>query len=104
MYESMKRRRSPPLILVVDDDSGTRLLASASLGKAGFTTVEAADGDYGIQPVGGFRPDLTPLDVMIPRLDGFSALPDVPHASRRGPDPHPDDNRPRGRGLHSPGL
>ncbi|HJX16099.1 MAG TPA: EAL domain-containing protein [Candidatus Deferrimicrobiaceae bacterium] len=73
MYESMKRRGSSPLILVVDDDSGTRLLASASLGKAGFATVEAADGDDGIAAFGRFRPDLILLDVMMPRMDGFSA-------------------------------
>jgi diguanylate cyclase (GGDEF)-like protein len=63
----------PPLILVVDDDSGTRLLASASLGKAGFATVEAADGDDGIAAFERFRPDLILLDVMMPRMDGFSA-------------------------------
>src|SRR3989337_297696 len=73
MYESMKRRGSSPLILVVDDDSGTRLLASASLGNAGFPTVEPADGDDGIAAFERFRPDLILLDVMMPRMDGFSA-------------------------------
>jgi len=75
MDGSMKRHGSPspPLILVVDDDSGTRLLASASLGKAGFATVEAADGDDGIAAFERFRPDLILLDVMMPRMDGFSA-------------------------------
>ena len=73
MGESMKRHGSSPLILVVDDDSGTRLLASASLGKAGFATVEAADGDDGIAAFERFRPDLILLDVMMPRMDGFSA-------------------------------
>jgi diguanylate cyclase (GGDEF)-like protein/PAS domain S-box-containing protein len=75
MDVSMKRHGSPspPLILVVDDDSGTRLLASASLGKAGFATVEAADGDDGIAAFERFRPDLILLDVMMPRMDGFSA-------------------------------
>ncbi|HJX14746.1 MAG TPA: EAL domain-containing protein [Candidatus Deferrimicrobiaceae bacterium] len=75
MDESLKRNgtRSPPLILVVDDDSGTRLLASTSLGKAGFATVEAADGVDGIAAFERFRPDLILLDVMMPRMDGFSA-------------------------------
>jgi diguanylate cyclase (GGDEF)-like protein/PAS domain S-box-containing protein len=73
MDESMRGHRDSPLILVVDDDSGTRLLASAALGKAGFPTVEAADGDDGIAAFERFRPDLILLDVMMPRMDGFAA-------------------------------
>ncbi|MDH3382844.1 MAG: response regulator, partial [Deltaproteobacteria bacterium] len=73
MDESLRGDRNSPLILVVDDDSGTRMLASASLGKTGFTTVEAADGDDGIDAFERFRPDLILLDVMMPRMDGFAA-------------------------------
>ncbi|TFH33011.1 MAG: response regulator, partial [Deltaproteobacteria bacterium] len=36
---------SSPLVLVVDDDPASRLLAAASLKKAGYATVEAADGN-----------------------------------------------------------
>jgi diguanylate cyclase (GGDEF)-like protein len=82
MEESMRRHRDSPLILVVDDDSGTRLLASASLGKAGFATVEAADGDDGIAAVERFRPDLILLDVVMPRMDGFTACTEI----RKRPD------------------
>jgi len=73
MDESLRGHRDSPLILVVDDDSGTRMLASASLGKTGFATVEAADGDDGIDAFERFRPDLILLDVMMPRMDGFAA-------------------------------
>ena len=73
MDESMRGNRDSPLILVVDDDSGTRLLASASLEKSGFVTVEAADGNDGIAAFERFRPDLILLDVMMPRMDGFAA-------------------------------
>ena len=72
MDGSMRGHRDSPLILVVDDDSGTRLLASASLEKSGFVTVEAADGDDGIAAFERFRPDLILLDVMMPRMDGFA--------------------------------
>src|SRR4030067_358862 len=67
MGEAMKRHGPSPLILVVDDDSGTRLLASASLGKAGFATVEAADGDAGLAAFGRFRPALLPRALLQPR-------------------------------------
>ena len=36
---------SLPLVLVVDDDPGSRMLAAASLKKAGYDSVEAADGN-----------------------------------------------------------
>ena len=73
MYETMKGHRNSPLILVVDDDSGTRLLASASLGKVGFDTVEAADGEEGIAAFERYRPDLILLDIVMPKMDGFTA-------------------------------
>ena len=77
MAESLRGHRDSPLILVVDDDSGTRMLASASLGKTGFATVEAADGDDGIDAFERFRPDLILLDVMMPRMDGFAACTEI---------------------------
>ena len=77
MDESLRGHRDSPLILVVDDDSGTRMLASASLGKTGFATVEAADGDDGIDAFERFRPDLILLDVMMPRMDGFAACTEI---------------------------
>ncbi|HEU5361118.1 MAG TPA: EAL domain-containing protein [Candidatus Deferrimicrobiaceae bacterium] len=58
---------------MVDDDAGTRLLASASLKKAGFATMEAADGEDGVAAFDRFRPDVILLDVMMPRMDGFQA-------------------------------
>jgi diguanylate cyclase (GGDEF)-like protein/PAS domain S-box-containing protein len=73
MNEPFRGARESPLILVVDDDSGTRMLASASLGKVGFDTVEAADGEEGIAAFERYRPDLVLLDVMMPRMDGFTA-------------------------------
>jgi len=73
MGDPLKGLGEPPLILVVDDDTGTRLLASASLKKSGFATVEAADGEDAISAFERFRPDLILLDVIMPGMDGFSA-------------------------------
>ena len=77
MDDTLRRTRESPLILVVDDDSGTRMLASASLGKVGFDTVEAADGEEGIAAFERYRPDLVLLDVMMPRMDGFTACQEI---------------------------
>jgi diguanylate cyclase (GGDEF)-like protein len=66
-----------PLILVVDDDPGTRMLARASLKKAGYATVEAADGGDGVAAWERFRPDLILMDATMPGMDGFAAIREV---------------------------
>ena len=68
---------SPPLVLVVDDDPGSRLLAVASLEKAGYTTVEAADGNDGVSAFGRFRPDVILMDAVMPGMDGFAAIREI---------------------------
>ena len=37
-------------ILVVDDEPGVRVVITEILNRAGFETVEASDGDEGLQP------------------------------------------------------
>ena len=73
----MTTTRTPPLILVVDDDPGARLLAAAHLRKAGFATVEAADGGQAVSAYEQFRPDLVLMDAVMPGLDGFAAIQEI---------------------------
>lgn len=61
-----------PLILVVDDDPMQRLLVRAALEPCGCRCEEAEDGNVGIEKCMALLPDLIILDVMMPRLDGFS--------------------------------
>lgn len=68
---------SPPLVLVVEDDPGARMLTVASLKKAGYATVEAADGADGISAFGRFRPDLILMDAVMPGMDGFAAIREI---------------------------
>jgi len=60
-----------PLVLIVDDDVTMRLLASETLGQAGFRVVEAEDGRAALAVFEALRPDVVLLDVMMPVLDGF---------------------------------
>jgi len=64
-------------ILVVDDDPQFRHLVRLVLRHADdFEFVgEAADGQEGVDRVGELRPDVVLLDLMMPGLDGFHALP-----------------------------
>ena len=61
-------------ILVVDDEKAHRLMLRAHLEDAGFTVLEAADGEKAMEAVTGQPVDLVLMDVVMPRLDGLAAL------------------------------
>jgi len=60
-------------ILVVDDDAGGRRLTRATLTKAGFHVIEAADGQQALDAMCSELPDLVLMDVSMPVMDGFTA-------------------------------
>ncbi len=68
----MAGARSHPLVLIVDDDVTMRLLARASLEKAGFAVAEAKEGLAGLAEFQSLHPDLILLDVLMPGMDGFT--------------------------------
>ena len=57
-------------ILVVDDDPHIREVLCFALGRAGFRTVEAEDGQQALARFDAERPDLVVLDILMPELDG----------------------------------
>jgi two-component system OmpR family response regulator len=59
-----------PRILIVDDDPDIREVVRIALARAGFETVEAADGATALAQASTSAPDLIVLDVMLPELDG----------------------------------
>jgi two-component system KDP operon response regulator KdpE len=58
-------------IAVVDDDPLVVRLLRANLERAGFTVLEAMDGQQGLELVAQESPDLVILDIMLPTLDGY---------------------------------
>jgi CheY-like chemotaxis protein len=64
----------PGLILVADDDPDIVTLVSAVLRRAGFEVVEASDGAEALELVRTRRPQLTVLDISMPKLDGLEVL------------------------------
>lgn len=59
-------------ILIVDDEKNIVDILKFNLVKEGFTTVEAYDGEQAIELAMNDNPDLILLDVMLPKMDGFS--------------------------------
>jgi DNA-binding response OmpR family regulator len=61
-------------ILVVDDEPRFLRLVEANLSAEGFAVLTSPNGQEAVKRVADDRPDLVLLDVMMPVLDGFSAL------------------------------
>jgi CheY-like chemotaxis protein len=63
-----------PRVLVVDDSDAVRDLLMINLQLEGFDVRAAADGLECIEVAESWLPDVITLDVIMPRLDGFSAV------------------------------
>src|SRR5437868_15435501 len=61
-------------ILVVDDDHELRAGLRTVLGRHGYRTLEADDGQEARQLIDEHRPDLVILDMMMPRWGGLAVL------------------------------
>jgi PAS domain S-box-containing protein len=62
------------LVLVVDDDPSSRELLSRFVVRDGFSVRCAMDGEEGLRLARQLRPTAILLDVMMPRMDGWSVL------------------------------
>lgn len=63
-------------MLLVDDDPDLRFAVARLLSHAGHEVVgEAGDGETGIELATGLQPDVVVLDLRMPGLDGYQALP-----------------------------
>jgi len=74
-----------PSVLVVDDEPQVVWVLEFSLQAEGYETFSAHDGMEALDQIRRCHPDLMVLDVMMPRMDGWSvleALADVPAAER----------------------
>jgi signal transduction histidine kinase/CheY-like chemotaxis protein len=73
-YGSEERDNGRGSILVVDDDAGAQGLMHAYLVKAGYAVTIASSGEEGLMLARKLRPNVITLDVMMPRVDGWSVL------------------------------
>ena len=61
-------------ILTVDDEPDVRRLIEVKLKKAGFEVITAVDGEEGVEKAKAENPDLILMDVMMPKMDGYTAV------------------------------
>jgi DNA-binding response OmpR family regulator len=59
-------------VLVADDEPPIRLLCEVNLALAGMEVLTAADGEEALQVARSELPDLVLLDLMMPRIDGWT--------------------------------
>ncbi len=60
------------LILVVDDEKNILDIIVFNLKNEGYETVSASDGEEAVEMQKKYQPDLILLDVMLPKMDGFT--------------------------------
>jgi DNA-binding response OmpR family regulator len=60
-------------VLIVDDEPRYLRLLEANLKTEGYEVITAADGSQAVDIFSSARPDLILMDVMMPKMDGFSA-------------------------------
>ena len=61
-----------PRILIIEDEAPMRTALADILQSEGHRILTAADGLSGLQRATAEKPDLILLDIMMPKLDGFS--------------------------------
>jgi CheY-like chemotaxis protein len=63
-------------VVVVDDEDDVRLLLRLQLEAQGFDVVgDAPDGSSAVELCAGTRPDAVVLDLLMPKMSGFEAIP-----------------------------
>ncbi len=61
------------VILVVEDDSKSLKLIRDLLQASGYKTIEATDGEQGVDLAKAKKPDLILMDIQMPEMDGLEA-------------------------------
>ena len=71
----------PKLVLVADDNDDILSLVTFRLQRAGYSVIQARDGEEALRMACDHQPSLAILDLMMPRLDGY----EVTRGIRRDP-------------------
>ena len=67
----------PEKILIVDDDLETLRLVGLMLQRQGYQVASAHNGAEALSMARNEQPDLIVLDIMMPDMDGYEAIPKI---------------------------
>jgi signal transduction histidine kinase/CheY-like chemotaxis protein len=70
-------RPDAPLIMAVDDDPAIRSYLSQLLGEEGYRVITAENGQQALEIARSERPDLITMDLMMPGIDGKTAIAEI---------------------------
>ena len=64
-------------ILVIDDDADVRSLAKIRLEASDFEVILASNGEEGFQKLETEKPNLVIVDIMMPKMDGYTLVQEI---------------------------
>ena len=64
-------------ILIIDDEEDIQKLLKIRFQQENFVVVTANDGDIGVKVAEQEVPDIIILDIMMPKMDGYSCLKEI---------------------------
>jgi len=74
MTDKQKEKAKKGKILVIEDDAMIMDMYSVRLQEAGYEVIGAVDGGQGLAMAKEQKPNVILLDIILPKLDGFSVL------------------------------
>jgi len=81
-------------ILIIEDELPMRTALQDCLAAEGYRVLTAANGEAGLDRALADKPDLILLDVMMPRLDGYSVCAEFAPTLQARTDPFSYGQRP----------
>jgi DNA-binding response OmpR family regulator len=69
-------------ILIVEDDAAIREMYKGKFESDGFEVLTAGDGADGLELAKNAKPDIIMMDIILPRMDGFSVLAELKNNSK----------------------
>ncbi len=73
-YDEQASPEGTHSVLVIDDDPEVQRMIAGWLSKEGFRVTCARGGEQGLELARALRPDVITLDVVMPRVDGWTVL------------------------------
>ncbi len=65
------------LILIVEDEPRNLTLLRDLLQVSGYKTIEATDGEKGVELAKARKPNLILMDILMPKVDGYTACREI---------------------------